>query len=306
MDDQHPGLLAASTLQFQQAYDFDLIKVTPASSFCLKDWGARDEWRGNPEGTRDYTQRVVFEPQDWESLSSLNPTARHLAEQLECLQNVRNAAGSETPVIQTIFSPLAQAKNLAGGERLISHIRLYPEAVLKGLKTIAETTRRFVEAAMDTHIDGIFYAIQHAQAHLLTLDEYKQFGLPFDQQVMAPAEYAWCNMLHLHGHHVYFELASELPVQIVNWHDREGVPSLKQAASQFRGALCGGMGQGTLVFDSADKVRDEAADAIQQTGARRLILSTGCVVPIIAPHGSLRAARGAVEPASGYGSDWRS
>ena len=29
-------------------YDFDLVKVTPASSFCLRDWGAEDRWTGNP------------------------------------------------------------------------------------------------------------------------------------------------------------------------------------------------------------------------------------------------------------------
>ena len=42
------------------------------------------------------------------------------------------------PVLQTIFSPLAQAKNLAGGETLLVHMRQYPEAVLEGLQTITE------------------------------------------------------------------------------------------------------------------------------------------------------------------------
>ena len=56
------------------------------------------------------------------------------------------------------------------------------DAVLKGLHVIAETTRRFVEAAFGTGIEGIFYAVQHAQAQLLTWDEYSTFGLPFDRQ----------------------------------------------------------------------------------------------------------------------------
>ena len=33
VDDQTPDGLAAATLDFQQTYDFDLVKVTPASSF---------------------------------------------------------------------------------------------------------------------------------------------------------------------------------------------------------------------------------------------------------------------------------
>ena len=40
-DDQDPDELAASTVAFQRQYDFDFIKVTPASSFCVRDWGLR-------------------------------------------------------------------------------------------------------------------------------------------------------------------------------------------------------------------------------------------------------------------------
>ena len=143
-----------------------------------------DKWTGHTEGTREYTKRIIHEPKDWENLPVLDPTAPHLAAQLKCLRLIRKGLGSDTPILQTIFSPLAQAKNLAGNETLIAHLRLYPEAVMKGLETIAETTRRFVEACLDTGIDGVFYAIQHAQASLLTLDEYKTFGLPYDQKTL--------------------------------------------------------------------------------------------------------------------------
>ncbi len=201
----------------------------------------------------------------------------------------------EAPLLQTVFSPLAQAKNLAGNDTLIAHLRLYPEAVMKGLATIAETTRRFVEACLETGIDGVFYAIQHAQASLLTLDEYKTFGLPHDEKVLEPVQELWCNLLHLHGHDVYFSLLDLLKFQIVNWHDRETFPSLSEAQTRFSGALCGGMRQDSLVFGDQTQVRNEAADAIQQTGGKRFILGTGCVVPVIASHGNLLAARKSVE-----------
>ncbi|MEI6289491.1 MAG: hypothetical protein WCP19_03590, partial [Chloroflexota bacterium] len=38
-DDQDPDRLAAATLFWQKNYDWDVVKVTPASSFALKDWG---------------------------------------------------------------------------------------------------------------------------------------------------------------------------------------------------------------------------------------------------------------------------
>jgi uroporphyrinogen decarboxylase len=290
VDDQTPEGLAAATLNFQRTYDFDLVKVTPASSFCLRDWGAEDEWQGNPEGTRAYTGRVIHDPRDWASLPVLDPaSAPVLSGQLACLRLLRAELGPETPMLQTVFSPLAQARNLAGADTLLAHLRLYPEAVMEGLETIAETTRRFVEASLETGIDGVFYAIQHAQAHLLSVDEYKTFGLPFDQRVLAPTRDLWCNMLHLHGHSVYFSLLEHYDFQIVNWHDRETPPTLSEAEKTFSGVRCGGLRQDTLVYRDQAEVRKEALDALQQTGGRKLILSTGCVVPVIAPHGNLNA-----------------
>ena len=58
VDDQSPENLAEAHLAFQRTYDFDLVKVTPASSFCLKDWGADDVWEGNTEGTRRFDARI--------------------------------------------------------------------------------------------------------------------------------------------------------------------------------------------------------------------------------------------------------
>ena len=295
VDDQDPRSLAESTLHFQRTYDFDLVKVTPASSFCAKDWGVEDQWMGHTEGTRQYTKRIIQDPRDWERLPVLDPTASHLAGQLDCLRFIRAQLSQDTPLLQTVFSPLAQAKNLAGNETLIAHLRLHPEAVMKGLETIAETTCRFVEACLEIGIDGVFYAIQHAQASLLSLEEYQSFGLPHDRRALEPAGELWCNLLHLHGHDVYFSLLDSLPFPIVNWHDRETFPSLKEAQKEFPGVACGGMRQDTLVYQDQSEVQKEAADAIQQTGGTRFLLGTGCVVPVIASHGNILAARKSVE-----------
>jgi uroporphyrinogen decarboxylase len=302
VDDQDPESLAAASLDFQRHYDFDLVKVTPASSFSIKDWGAEDIWEGHSEGTRRYTRRVIERPQDWEKLAVLSPSSPALARQLDCLRIIRLGLPSETPLLQTIFSPLAQAKNLAGGEQLIVHLRQYPQAVLKGLEVIAQTTRCFVEACLEIGLDGIFYAVQHAQAGLLTSDEYKTFGLPNDLTCLEPAAALWCNLLHLHGLNVYFDLISQslFPnhlFPIVNWHDRETSPTLAEGLNKFPGVVCGGISQRTIVLSDQPDVLKEARDAISQTGGQRLILGTGCVVPVIAPHGNILAARQVVEAA---------
>jgi uroporphyrinogen decarboxylase len=294
VDDQTPQGLAQAILVFQRMFDFDLVKVTPSSSYCLKDWGAQDVWRGNSEGTRDYTQRVIQNPQDWERLSLLNPKQGYLGAELETLRLLSRELGKDTPIIHTIFNPLSQAKNLVGGANLLVHLRRYPEALHAGLKTIAESTRRYIDALHETGIDGIFYAVQHAQYGLLSEQEYSEFGKAYDLQILEQAADFWLKMLHLHGSEVMFDLAADYPVNILNWHDRETYPSLSLGSSRFPGVVCGGVSQETLVYGTPDQVRSQALDAIQSTNGERMILGTGCVTPIIAPFGNILALRQSV------------
>ena len=296
VDDQNPDDLAEATIDFHRAFDFDLVKVTPASSFCTKDWGVQDEWRGATEGTRDYTVRAIHNPEDWTRLSLLDPEKGYLGRQLTCLRRITSELGPDVPVVQTIFSPLAQAKNLVGGGNLLVHLRQYPDLVKRGLMVIAETTRAFIQAASRTGIAGIFYAVQHAQYQLLTTTEYQSFGSAYDLLVLEPAQELWLNMLHLHGENVMFDLFVDYPVNILNWHDQDTPPDLAEGQKRFRGVVCGGLQrERTMVLGNPEGVKAEVQRAIQATGGRRFILGTGCVVPITAPRVNLLAARKAVE-----------
>lgn len=291
VDDQTPDGLARAILEFQALFDFDLVKVTPSSSFCLKDWGVEDEWRGNPEGTRQYISRVINSPDDWFKLPILDPYKGALGDQLTCLKIIIDQLGPDLPVLQTIFSPLAQAKNLVGGEMLLVHLRQYPEAVLAGLSTIADTTCRFIDAANKTGITGIFYAVQHANYQLLSESEYIQFGRKFDLEVLGLTGGNWLNILHLHGANVMFKLFKGYPVQVMNWHDRETFPSLAEGKNIFPGIVCGGLQRDqTMELGTPEHVHSEACDAIQETEGKRFILGTGCVLQITTPRANIKAA----------------
>lgn len=299
VDDQTPEGLAAATAAFQRLYDFDFIKVTPASSFCLKDWGAEDEWRAHPEGTREYTRRVIQQPEDWAKLPLLDPTSGHLGDKIHCVRILTAEFAPHTPVVQTIFSPLAQAKNLIGQENLLIHLRRYPEALHAGLERITQVTIRFIEELRKTAIDGIFYAVQHAQYGLLSEEEFETFGRYYDLRVLEAVKGWWLNIVHLHGNEVMFNKVADYPCTVLNWHDRQTSPSLNEAKQTYPGVVCGGLRQWeTLVLGTPEAVFEEARDAILSTEGERFILGTGCVLPVIAPNGNILAVRQAVEQIS--------
>lgn len=295
-DDQRPADLVESTLAFQQRYDWDFVKFTPTSSFAIVDYGVQDRWVGSLEGTREYTKRVVNKTLDWTELRVLDPSRGALSRQVEGLQMLKTALGTETPFLQTIFSPLAQAKNIAGPDNLIKHMRLAPDRLKTGLNTITESTLRFIDAIRRSGISGIFYAVQHASYGIMTEAEYRTFGRPYDLQILeALNKDWWFNMLHLHGDAPMFDVVADYPIQSINWHDRETEPDLAAGKLKFPGAVCGGLGRWNPVHNGTPtEVRIESRDAIDKTSGRRFILSTGCVTMITSPTSNIKAVRDVV------------
>ncbi len=299
-DDQDAEALAAAHLSWQRDYDWDLVKISPSSSYCLVDWGAEDSWQGSVEGTRTYGQRVVRQPEDWETLRVLDPRKGMLATQVEALRLFGEGASMlpdpNVPYLATIFSPLAQAKNLAGGQELLSQLRSHPEALLSGLETITQSTTAYVEAAIETGISGIFYAIQHARYELLSPSEYAQFGQPFDQRILELVSDLSLNMLHVHGESgIMFDQVASYPVQLVNWHDRDSGFSLAEGLDRFSGAVCGGVSRWSLYQQSPEKTLSEASNAVQQSNSRRMVLGVGCVAMTNTPQRNIRALRDFVD-----------
>jgi uroporphyrinogen decarboxylase len=291
VDDQNADSLARSTIAYQELFDFDLVKVSPSSSFCLQDWGAKDVWGGHPEGTRDYLAPVIEKPEDWAKLKILDPKKGHLGEQLKCLKLIKSKLNPDLPFIQAIFSPLAQAKNLAGKTDLQYYLRQFPDQFKIGLEIITKTTARFIEECLNIGVDGLFFAVQHATYDILSVDEFISFGKYYDSQLFELMNSFWLNMLHIHGKNIMFEEIIDYPVQITNWHDRETDPSLKKGKEISNGAVCGGVARiETMVLGDSQKIIGEIENAKKQTDGIGLIIGTGCVLPQTTPLGNVFTA----------------
>ena len=297
-DDQTAEGLAEAVVNFQQRFDFDLVKVTEASGYPAEAWGAQLQDAGNDEGTRRYLKRVVEVAEDWQTLPSLSVHDNEVfARELRALGLIREGVGPDVPVLPTIFSPLTIAKGMAG-DRMLDHLRDHPDDLEAGLRTITETTARFAAECLNHGADAIFFATQFASHDLLSDEEYRRFGVEFDLPILeAVRSRARAVLLHLHGTNPMFGLTSAYPVDVVNWHDRETEPSLGEGQRMYsKGAVCGGIDRNAFVHMTPDDVEASVQDARDQTDDRGVIVSTGCVTLTTTPEANLQAARGAVEP----------
>lgn len=294
-DDQDAAALAAAHLKWQADYDWDVVKVGPASSYSVVDWGVEDRWEGHIEGTRVTSRYPIAAPSDWEALRPLDPGQGMLARQVEALRLVGEGLRGEAPFLATVFSPLSMAKHLAGNEVVLTHLRRHPDALRRGLEMLTESILRFIDAARPAGIAGIYYAVQHAAYPLLSREEFDGFGRPYDLRVLESTADLWCNMVHLHGSRVMFDRVADYPMAFLNWHDRDTGISLAEGLAQTRAAASGGVSQWTIHQEGPEGTLAEAADARKQTGDRRLMLGTGCVIMTTTPLRNIRALREAVE-----------
>lgn len=290
-DDQRAEDLAAAHVWFQDAWDWDFVKVSPSSSFCLEQWDVKDVWEGESEGTRRYLSWPVHSPDDWRHIARLDVTQGGLGRQLRCLDLLRGSFRDDVPYIQTVFSPLAQAKHLAAGGVLERDIRQAPDAVHAALRAITDTTLDFVRESAARGIAGIYYAVQYATFQSLSEAEFAEFGRPYDLEILDVVKDLWLNVLHVHGSAIMFDQVADYPAAVVNWHDRETAPDLAAGLAKIKGAASGGVSRDDLHRDTPEPALEQARDAFRQTGGSRWILGTGCVTLVTTPVGNIRRLR---------------
>ena len=257
--------MAEATLRFfDEEFDLDIAKLMPdlPYPFPRHSIGQLNDWR-------------LIEPID--SVSS-----RYFRERAEAVAILRDTLGFETPIVMTVFSPLAEAMYAARDRsQFLEHAREHPILMHEVLSTIAENLARHIRDMILVGADGIFFSVQGATRDVMSETEYREFGRPYDLIALREAANGWLNILHIHGENdLYFDQLLDYPVQVLSWSDRIAGPSLREARVMTSKCLMGGWNEfGALHKGPVDQIAAEAKDALAQTGGRKLILANGCSVP---------------------------
>lgn len=298
-DDQRSADLARAIYAFQEHFDWDFVTVLPAHHFSVIDHGLQVEWQGDSYGKYEVIRPVVTRSLHWTELRARDPARGTTGKQLECLRLLGNAFDAiGTPYIQVIYSPLAQAVQLAGHGTVIQHLRTHPDRVRTGLNTLTESTLRFVEALRRTNIAGIFYVTALASYQYLTEAEYAQIALPYDARILemlAPSGW-WLNGISVPGPAPMIGLFTQMPVQILHWDSARTHPDLDRGPGLFARAICGGLDTDSLHTSAPSIIRDAGREALRLTAHRRFILSAGEPVKVTTPLSNMQAVRDVVEP----------
>jgi uroporphyrinogen decarboxylase len=298
-DDQRYADLARSIIDFQHDYNWDFARVMPARSFQVTDYGLQDEWCGTPSGIRAIKKRVIKRSLDWTQLRPLTPARGALSQQVECLRLICGALEPDNvPVLQTIYSPLAQAAQLAGPQRVLRDMRVRPDRLRTGLDHLTESTLRFLESLRKLPgLAGIFIVTRFASHDILSEAEYTAFGLPQLESIRSSLpEHWWLNIAQVAGPSPMLKLIGGLQFQAYNWDAGAGSIALAEAMNLFEGATCGGLDdQRDLLRGTPALLQSSVRIALEQCNQRRLFLSGSGEGLLTTPISNIRAIRSIVE-----------
>jgi uroporphyrinogen decarboxylase len=269
--------MAAATYDFfVEEFDLDIIKIMPDLPY-------------------PFPRRSISDVDGWRLLEPIDADrSRYFTQRATSIDVLRDQVGYETPIIMTVFSPLAELTYFAA-ERdvLFQHMRENPSVVHEALSVVAENLRDQIRDCIDAGADGVFFALQGCSTSIMSREQYREFGRPYDLMALQGGIDGWLNILHVHGDKdLMFDDVLDYPVQVLSWSDRLAGPSLREARAKTNKCLMGGWHEfGALSNGPVEKIREEAEDAIRQTGGRKFILANGCSVPDDTDHSWLQEAR---------------
>lgn len=260
-----PPALAQATLGFFSRYDLDIYKIMPDMPY-------------------PFAANSIRQPDDWDLVAPLSPTAGNLGRMVETTRLVRQAAGPDTPIVVTVYSPITEARRFAGGwDALRTQMTENPAQLHRALGTIANNLAGYNEALLGAGADGIYFAVQGAAGNVLTEAEFREFARPYDLLALNGATAGWLNVVHLHGGpEILAEPVLGYPGAVLSWEDRLTGLSLSELRPRLGAkAAMGGIDErGPIVSGDQAGLADEIRNALDQTGGgRHFILAPGCSVP---------------------------
>jgi uroporphyrinogen decarboxylase len=276
-----PHALAQSTIDFFGRFDLDIYKIMPDMPY-------------------PFPPTSIRQPDDWDLIAPLEPTAGNLGRMAQTTALVRDAIGPETPLVVTVYSPITEARRFAGGpDALRQHLAENPSEVHRALGVLAGNLAGYCQELLDAGADGIYYAVQGIAGGWLSEAEFREFARPYDLLVLNACSAGWLNVIHLHGGpEIMVDLALGYPGAVVSWEDRlTGVRLADLRQRLGPKAAMGGIDErGAINQGDVAALTREMRDALDQTeGGKHLILAPGCSVPDEIDEGHLTLARRAVD-----------
>ncbi|MDF9841491.1 MULTISPECIES: uroporphyrinogen decarboxylase family protein [unclassified Paenibacillus] len=284
--------LAATTISFTKQYDWDWVKINPRATYLAEAWGNQYDFADyQTVFPRQKTTVIPAAENLWELEVKKAADTAVFQEHLEAVKQIRQGL-PDTPLIQTIFSPLTVllfivgrsayvTKTVFGIEQPVTLESLFKEhraAAHHALHVISLTLADYVKELQHAGSDGLFYAVT-GTAHPGLFDEaiFDELSRPYDSIVLEAASYGK-NILHTCGAYSQPEKFNDYRIDGISWDTvAEGNPGL---GANLKATKVGGVDHGLFAVNDIAQIRQQAKDALTFMQDQPFILSPNCAIPL--------------------------
>ncbi|WP_462413002.1 uroporphyrinogen decarboxylase family protein [Neobacillus sp. Marseille-QA0830] len=290
--EQNAKDLAETTIEFTKQYDWDWVKINPRATYLSEIWGNTYDFQDYRTVFPRQTNAAIAAPEDvWNIQAKSAAGSAPLQEQLQAVKQIREGL-PETPIIQTIFSPLTVLMFLAGRsayvyetifgiEEPVSYEALFSEqrsGVHKALHAISLTLADYVTELERAGADGVFYAVT-GTAHPKLFNEamFNEFSRPYDLIVLEAASYGK-RVLHTCGPYSQPERFNDYPIEGISWDT--GAAGNLELTGDLKATKVGGVDHELFAKNDIRQIQEQAKEALHLMAGQPFILAPNCSIPI--------------------------
>ncbi|MFA5520676.1 MAG: uroporphyrinogen decarboxylase family protein [Castellaniella sp.] len=259
--------------RFQEAYDWDIIKVMGDYRYPV------------PEG-----MYALNDPKTLLEMRPLSMDEPCFRLQLDCLKRLQDSIGKHAPLIDTGFDPYQSiVRNIGRNQQ--DALWKYKKETLQALEVVCETICNYVQELKKLGVEGYFYSmnscIPDGFPRGVSDEVYETFLRPFDLRVLRASE-GLVRVLHVHGTGLRRDRLKDYPFEVINLSDRaEHNPSLRELRSWTDKCIMGGLDETTFADISLATMAAEIDQAVSDAGEGGFILAPGCTLQSYTPRRSL-------------------
>jgi uroporphyrinogen decarboxylase len=287
-NDRTPQGFANAHVEFQSAYDSDLLKLTPHGGYCTVDWGCEVGPIHPIYGSPSVLNSPIKNALDFEIIEEVDPTDGEFGRQLEGVRMVSKILSGNVPLMMTIFSPFMVASQL--DPNIVNYVYETPSQIEEGLKVITRVITEFGHAVLDAGTNGLFIASLHSVEGKLKNKQFLDFEAKYTLSLLNDLRsHADFIVFHIHGNKPLFKyIADNYPIDAINWHSQHTSPTIGDALKIFKKGLFAGIDETETIRKGTPLAITKQLKEVMQISNPHLLLAPGCVIPIDTPEENLR------------------
>lgn len=297
--------LAYGMIAFQEAYDFDFIKIMESGMYLPEAFGQDIPANlcSNMQAWLSVQKWRINHAKDWYELKPLKvEDSEILSREVEVVKRIADHFQGDVPILPTIFSPVSAMGEFVGGfwdqEKLVKMFEYHPNEIEYGLSVVEETLVNIADAFLDAGAYGLFFGMQNGLNEKLGYEMFRKYEWESSARVMnAVKDKCKFSMAHLcNGNGSTIPWSLDLPCTAINYADQQNdMPSLGEVRKLTDKVLVGGIKHnsgrgldrqtpflpGGNDFSGYERrqikklLKNRVKDAIEQAGDK-LVIAGGC------------------------------